>query len=208
LGEEAPVRTFALLLLAGLLAACGSPSPGNDGGNNDACDGPALTPPNLIQDHGFECGGATQPQWSAIYGTLDFPQGTAHSGSYHARITAGADGKARFAYQPNVAVDAGTATFCARAWMKGTAPYMRLRLITDFGANIINNDFNSPVTADWSQVPPSVKLSAPNMNANRVLLVFETQSNRSDGANSMPGQTLEIDDVDVWQSSSSACSER
>ncbi len=197
---------FGLLCV---LAACGSPSSGNDGGSDggDGCDGPALSPPELVHNPGFECGGAAPGEWGAIYGTLDFPSGTAHSGMRHARITAGADGKARFAYNPDVAADAGTVTFCAHAWMRGTAPYMRLRLITDFGGNIVNNDFSAPLTPDWSRVPPSINLDAPNMNAKRVLLLFETQSNRPSD-NSVAGQTLEIDDVDVWQSTSGQCNER
>ncbi len=199
---------LASALLALPLAACGPSNGGNDGGSDGGCDGPAETPPNLIHNPGFECGGAAPAEWSAVYGTLDFPTGSAHSGQRHARITADSSGAARFSYSPNVVMGAGNATLCARAWVKGTPPYMRLRLMMVSAGGGINNDFSSPVTADWARVPPTINLNAPNMNADRVLLVFEAQTGRADGMNSKPGDTLEVDDVDVWQTTGSACSER
>ena len=110
---------LSALLLAGA-AACGPSSSGNDGGNDGGCDGPAETPPNLIHNPGFECGGAAPAEWSAVYGTLDFPTGSAHSGQRHARLTADASG-ARFTYSPNVTMGAGNATLCARAWVKSSS---------------------------------------------------------------------------------------
>ena len=205
-----PVRAL-VLVSAVALASCGSPS-GNDGGvdgGNSACDGPALDPPNLIHNNGFECGGANPAEWGPVFGTLDFPTGAAHSGMRNARVTAGSNGDARFAYNPDVADDAGTSMFCAHAWVKGTTPYMKMRLLVISGGNFVSNDFSAPGGgATWTRVPPSVNLNAPNNGAAQVQLEFESQTGRGDGMNSVAGDTLEVDDVDVWISPDGSCHER
>ena len=139
-----------------------------------------------------------------VAGALDFPAGGAHAGQRNGRSTAGANGLARFAYATDVVDDGGTNVYCAAAWAKGTAPYMRLQLLTDS----VVNQFSAPLTAQWQRVPPSINLDADNAGSKRLLLVFETQIGRSDGNNSKPGDTLEIDDVDVWQSADGGCRER
>jgi hypothetical protein len=203
----------ALLFVAALfLIACGSPSngtdAGTDGGADTTCDGAPLTPPNLIHNNTFECGGANPSEWGSVYGTLDFPSGSAHTGSRNARVTAASNGDARFTYNPDVADSAGTATFCAHAWVKGTTPYMKMRLLVINGTNFVSNEFAAPGGSTWQRVPPSINLDAPNNGATKVQLVFESQVGRSDGMNSKAGDTLEIDDVDVWISPDGNCHER
>ena len=61
------MRAPALLPLL-CLAACGPTSPAPDAG--DPCQDAALTPPNLVKNAGFECGGATPAEWQQIYGDL------------------------------------------------------------------------------------------------------------------------------------------
>jgi hypothetical protein len=206
-------RVRALLFAAALsLFACGSPSNGNDGGTdggNSACDGTALTPPNLIHNNGFECGGASPAEWGAVFGTLDFPSGGAHTGMRNARITAGSNGDARFAYNPDVIDDGGMAVLCGHAWVKGTTPFMKMRLLVVDGTNVNAFEVSSPGGADWIRVLPSVNLGpAANAGAQKVELEFESQVGRSDGMNSIAGDTLEIDDVDVWISPNGQCHER
>lgn len=168
-----------------------------------------LTPPNLVHNNTFECGGANPTEWGAVFGTLDFPSGSAHLGSRNARLTAGNNGAGRFAYEPNVLVDGGTATVCASAWVKGTTPYMKMRLlVTDASGNGVSHEFSAPGGTTWQRVPPSKNLDAANNNAKTVQLVFEVQNNRPTGMNAVMGDTLEIDDVDAWISPDGSCNER
>lgn len=202
--------SFAAALV---LIACGSPSNGNDGGTDGGvdvtCDGMPLTPPNLVHNNTFECGGANPTEWAAQFGTLDFPSGSAHLGMRNARLTAGNNGAGKFYYTPNVIVDAGTQTICAHAWVKGTTPYMKMRLLlTDATGNGVSSEYSAPGGTDWEREPPTINLNPSNNNAKTVQLVFEVQNNRPTGMNAVMGDTLEIDDVDVWVSSDTNCHER
>ena len=44
-------------------------------------------------------------------------------------------------------------------------------------------------------------LKVSNDNAPKLQLVFEAQTNRGDGLDAVAGETLLIDDVDVWETS-------
>jgi hypothetical protein len=188
-----------------VLAGCGGGGGATDGGA-DGGDG-CTTAGNLVVNAGFECGGAAPAEWAPVFGSLEFPAGDARSGQRAAKLTANAQG-ARFSYVPDLVTAGGNKTYCVTAWAKGTAPFMRLRVLRDDGGGAFTSfDFNAPVPTAWERVPPNLTVVAPNANAARLQLVFELQTNRSDGQNAVPGDVLFIDDVDAWESPSGRCDE-
>jgi hypothetical protein len=171
---------------------------GTDAG---ACTDSAKTPSNLILNPGFECGDATMTtEWSGIYGKLELASG-GRSGRA-AKVTVDAAG-GRFAYAQIFAPTPGTRTYCFSAWLAGTAPFMRMRVLRDFGGNVQEVAFSEQIFSDFRKIP-TLKVTADN--APKLQLVFEVQTNRPDGMNGTAGQTMLIDDVDVWESTAN-CSE-
>lgn len=192
------MRPFSLLLPLVMFACGPAPVVVPDAGSGD-CRDTSKTPPNLLQNAAFECD--TSPlEWSAVYGTLELVSG-GRSGRA-AQITVNQAG-GRFAYSRDFAVDAGNKTFCFSAWLKGTAPFMRMRVLRVSSGSVQEVAFSEQVFSDFKKIPT---LKVTNDNAPKLQLVFEAQTNRSDGLNALPGQTLAIDDVDVWESSAN-CSE-
>lgn len=191
-------------MLGALLVAtgCGGGGAGADGGvdGGDAC----TTAGNLVVNAGFECGGDMPAEWTPIYGALEFPTGGAKSGQRSAKLTMENALGARFGYAKDLVTNGGTKTYCVTAWAKGTAPYMRIRVLRDDGTGV---EFNSPVPTSWERVPPSITVQTPNQNASKLQLVFELQTNRSDGQNAVAGDVLYVDDVDAWESPSGRCDE-
>jgi len=201
------MRAWWSLVGLGVLAGCGSGGGGNPGDAGGGCTQAGKTPPNLVENYGFECGGDSPAEWTAVYGALEFPSGDAKSGARAAKLTADAQG-GRFAYAKDLVSNGGTATYCVTAWVKGSAPFMRLRVLRDDGGGGFTSfDFNSPVPRVWERVPPSITVKVPNENKPKLQLVFEVQTNRTDGQNAMPGDTLLVDDVDAWASPSGNCDE-
>jgi hypothetical protein len=189
-----------LLLFSMLLTACGSTSGGDAG-----CVDTSKSPPDLISNYSFECGGSAPTEWTAVYGTLSFPAG--HTGRA-AQLTVDSAG-GRLAYNPTLAAGGGSNTFCVTAWVSGTAPYMKLRVLKQSGpGNFTEYDFNAPSGGSiWSRIPPTTALAIPFDNAQGLQLLFEAQQGRADGMNAKVGDTLLIDDVDLWQSTSGKCDE-
>ncbi|MFO0597821.1 MAG: hypothetical protein U0228_21145 [Myxococcaceae bacterium] len=188
-----------LVLVSALvtLAACGSPTGMPDAGG---CTDSGKTPPNLLENPGFECD--TSPAtWSAIFGKLDFVSG-GRSGRA-AQVTVDATG-GRFTYAKEFAPNPGTKSYCFTAWKAGTAPFIRMRVLRDFNGSVQEVAFSDQNFSDFRKIPTQ-KVTADN--APKLLLVFEVQTNRTDGMNAMPGQTMLIDDVDVWETTSN-CNER
>lgn len=181
------------------LAACGPMTVVPDAGGGGACRDTTKTPANLIENPGFECD-SSPAEWSPIYGTLELAAG-GRSGRA-AKVTVNQAG-GRFAYTKVFAPDAGTKTFCFSAWLQGTAPFMRLRVLRDFGGSVQEVAFSEQIFSDWRRIPT---LQVTNDNAPKLQLVFEVQTNRSDGQNAPAGSVMLIDDVDVWESSAN-CSE-
>lgn len=181
------------LMLPVVLFACG-PTPGlPDAGSPSGCRDTSKTPSNLIENGAFECD--TSPlEWSAAYGTLELVTG-GRSGRA-AQITVNAAG-GRFAYTRDFAVEGGNKTFCFSAYLKGTAPFMRMRVLRVSSGSVQEVAFSEQVFSDFRKIPT---LEVTNDNAPKLQLVFEAQTNRSDGMSATPGQTLVIDDVDVWES--------
>jgi hypothetical protein len=190
-----------LTALALVVCAC-SASSSDDAGQ---CRDTSKNPSNFIENPGFECGGTAPAEWSTVYGTLSFPaEGrSGRAGKVVVDQTGG-----RIAYTIDL-TKGGTKSYCFTAYVRGTTPFMRLRVFRDLGnGNLTSYDFAAPVTADWSKVPGSFAQKVPFGNAERLQLLFEAQTGRSDGLNAKAGDTLLIDDVDGWVSTSGNCDER
>ena len=185
-----------------VLVACGSPtSPGTDAGvDAGGCDGPVKSPPNLVKNPGFECGGDAPAEWSPFFGDLTFVA-DAHSGTRAAHVTAISNGSAQFSYAPIVVTASGAArTYCATAWMKGTSPNAKLSLLVDVGGGGTEYTFTSPVNGTWIRLPPSTSLKVPAPVNGKVYLRFQMK----DG---VAGNVLLVDDLDVWESADGRCQE-
>ena len=177
--------------------ACGPMVKGApDAGGQDLCNGPAKTPANLIENGGFECD-LSPAAWagSSIYGTFEIVDG-GHSGRA-GKVTVNAGG-GRMSYAKDFAVDAGMKSFCFSAFLSGTAPFMRMRVLA--GGTNQEVDQSDQIFSDWRRLPLGTALEVPNNNATKLQLVFEVQTNRAT-QNALPGDTMLIDDVDVWESS-------
>jgi hypothetical protein len=190
------MRPVLCLAAAAALLSCSPAMTGTDAG---ACRGTSRTPPNLVENAEFECDSAT-PEWSAVFGTLELAAGGRTGRA--AKVTVNQAG-GRFAYAKLFAPEPGNKTFCFSAWLSGTAPFMRMRVLRDFGGSVQEVAFSDQVFSDFRRIP-TLKVTADN--APKLQLVFEVQTNRADGQNAMPGQTMLIDDVDVWESSAN-CTE-
>ena len=194
------VSALTLIVHGGLLG-CGPPPGHTDAGASGRCKDTSKSPPNLLENPGFECD-AVPAEWSAIYGTLEL-------------VAPGRSGRAaqvkvdqlggRFAYAKIFAADAGTKSYCFSAWLQGTAPFMRMRVLRDCGGSVQDVAFSEQIFSNWRRIPT---LEVPNENAPTLKLVFEVQTNRSDGLNAKPGEVMLIDDVDVWESSSKCAEQR
>lgn len=191
------MRTLPLLAI--FLLGCGPQMQVPDAGGGGECRDLTKSPANLLENPGFECD-SSPATWNKVYGALDFVAG-GRSGRA-AQVTVDASG-GRFAYAKDFAVDAGTKTFCFTAWLKGTAPFMRMRMLRVLNGAVAEVNFNQQIFPDWRRIPTQF---ITNDNAPKLQLVFEVQTNRTDNQNAMPGQIMLIDDVDVWESSAN-CSE-
>jgi hypothetical protein len=187
------------------LAACGGGSGGGDGGTGGGGAGgcvPAKTPPNLLANGSFECGAAGPEGFFAKDGELALATGDAHQGSRSVKLTVPATGATdvTLAASGNVATNLGNATYCGTAWVKGTVSDARLVLRRSTSGAVEDLTFTGPVTGTWARLPPNLVVKAPGANGNALLLLVQSK-------NGKPGDTLFVDDVDVWVSASGACDE-
>jgi hypothetical protein len=190
---------FVLFPVVLVGVGCGPMMNVPDGGMNTGCRDTSKTPANLLENPAFECD-SSPAEWSGIYGTLELVAG-GRSGRA-AQVTVNQAG-GRFAYAKDFAIDAGNKTFCFSAWLKGTAPFMRMRVLRVLSGSVQEVAFSEQVFSDFRKIPT---LKVTNDNAPKLQLVFEAQTNRGDGQNAMAGQTIVIDDVDVWESAAN-CTE-
>lgn len=191
----------ALLVGTLCLLGCGS-GPSTPDAGSGACLDTSKTPSNLIENPHFECD-SSAAEWAAVsgYGTLELAAGGRTGRA--AKVTVGGLG-ARLQYTKAFAPSpAGNKTYCFSAWLSGTAPFMRMRVLRDFDGSVQEVAFSEQIFPDFRRIP-TLKVTADN--APKLLLVFEVQTNRPDGQNGMAGQTMLIDDVDVWESTAN-CSE-
>ncbi|MDP1824152.1 MAG: hypothetical protein Q8L48_12945 [Archangium sp.] len=192
------------LTLAFTCFACGPTTVAPDAGTPAGCRDTSKTPANLLENPGFECD--TMPsEWSAIYGTLELVAG-GRSGRA-AKLTASAAG-GRMAYAKEFAVDSGMKTFCFSAYISGTAPFMRMRVLRVLNGGVQEVAQSDQLFGDFRRTPLGTPLKVGNENAPKLQLVFEVQTNRSDGMNAVPGDTMLVDDVDVWESNTSCAETR
>lgn len=186
--------------LLALVAGCGPIDVTADAGTN-ACKGPAKTPANLLDNPGFECDSG---EWGGVpaYGKFGYIAGgrSGRAGQVTVEQLGG-----RMVYAKDFAPNAGTKTFCFTAWLKGTAPFMRMRVLREFSGGVQEVQFSEQVFSDWRRIPT---LKVEGLDAPKLTLVFEAQTNRADGQSAQPGQTLLIDDVDVWESSANCAESR
>lgn len=91
-------------------------------------------------------------------------------------------------------------TWCARAFVKGSASVISLRLYLGPPGTAAGEVFDlpGPVTA-WSRLPPTLAaVNATGQVGDEGFLVFVERSHT-------PGATIEVDDVDVWRSADGQC---
>ena len=175
------IRTLAVMTLT--LVGCGQMqmTPVDAG---DMCAGGAKTPANLLQNPGFECS-RNPEQW---VGSFSFDLAS-HSGGKSAKLVADAAGTV-FLGIDSVAKPTTATTYCMTLWAKGTAPAVRLSGLTSPQAMM----FSNPLSGDtWVRVPPTTVLKVP-VAANAGLAI------KIAPANAAAGDTVFIDDVDVWES--------
>jgi hypothetical protein len=186
------------------LVACGPPTMTPDSGTTSACSGPAKTPPNLLENPGFECDSMPAEWAGTIYGTFEFTDGgrSGRAGKLTATQAGG-----RFGYFKNIAADAVGKTFCYSAWIQGNAPFMRIKLISEANGSAFEDSFSSPITSTFARLPQ--QFTQPiRQGTTKLTMQFELQTNRGDGMNAMPGQYLLVDDADVWVSTTNCAEQR
>lgn len=189
------MRFGAALALSSVLLACGPAGPGSDAGTS--CRDTARTPASLLENWNFECGASP---WAAVFGTFELAAGEGRGGGAAGKMTVTSAG-GRFTYQPAALTAGGSKTYCLSAWVKGTVPFIRMRALLDFDGRVQEYSMSEALGPDWKKTPPSNPLRIPNDNAPKLLIVFEAQTNRTDGQSAVAGQTLFVDDVDLWETS-------
>lgn len=186
------------VLFALMLAGCGSQMMTPDSGS-DVCAPPVKSPEVLITNAGFECGEATPTNWRAIRGTLERAVGEGRTGAA-AKLTVDATG-GRFVYSPTITDDGAGKTYCAQAWVKGTAPVARTVLMTIANGGGVQQRFAEPLDGEWQKTPPTQGLNV-TVNAGEALqLVFEVDTTPGSQVAAKAGDVVYVDDVDVWVSS-------
>jgi hypothetical protein len=192
----------ALLVL--VLASGCSPQMMTPDGGGGACLDTSNTPPNLIENPHFECDSATAEWTGTIYGTFELAPGGRSGRAGKLTVT---QGGGRFVYTKNVAADAVGKRYCYSAWLSGTAPFMRIKLVSEKSGSAFEDSFSEQIFSDFRRIPPQATLPI-GQGTTKLSLLFEVQTNRTDGQNAVAGQTMLIDDVDVWESSNGSCTAR
>ncbi len=187
-----PMRASLLVLL--LACSPPPPMPPPDSGTPGCGATSTLTPPNLMADPSFECDGGAA--WSAQQGTFELAA-AGHTGMYSGKGTASATGALQFGLGPVVASTSGKA-YCIHLWVKGSATDMRYEVLP--GAGGMAYSFPPPVTADWARAPMVTNLKVPAPAGTTLHLRFRI-------LNGQPGQTIFVDDVDLWETDGE-CTER
>lgn len=160
------------------------------------CDGAVKNPANLMRNGGFECD-LTQ-EWMGVNGTLTQVSEGVSEGGYAAKVVSDASGTGGVGSTRAVVAATSGKVYCASAKVRGTVADVRLEV---FGSKLTS--FASPLRseASWVRLPPSTNLEIREP-ADQTLYVKV----RAQGASA--GQTLFVDDIDLWESTAGACHER
>lgn len=91
-------------------------------------------------------------------------------------------------------------TWCARAFVKGSASVISLRLYLGPPGTAAGEVFDMPgPLTGWSRLPPTLSaVNATGQVGDEGFLVFVERTHT-------PGATIEVDDVDVWRSADGQC---
>lgn len=191
---------------AGLVLDAGAPDAGPstlDAGAPDAggprCAPSRAMPPNQALDGDFECGGALPFTSSGGGGQVTRVPGRSGSG-LRFTVAAGLFNNEFSSTWRFQVVRAGT--FCARAFVRGTATAVSMRLYLGPPGTAAGEMFDMPGPwATWSRLPPTLAaVSVPGQAGDEGFLVFSDTTRT-------PGATIEVDDVDVWRSDDGSCRE-
>lgn len=195
-GQFGRMRASSLLCLV-LMSACGVAAPTSDAG----CPTATKSPPNLMINGGFECGGAAPAEWMGVNGTLSFVTTGATEGSRAAKVVSDASGTGGVGSTTPVVAKTSGKTYCINAKVKGTAPDVRLEV---FGSLLTS--FSSPLNSPdaWVRLPPPPNVGPPtNLEirepADQALYV---KVHAQGGA---AGDTVIVDDIDLWESPNGKC---
>lgn len=147
---------------------------------------------NRVVNAGFECALTT---WSVAMGTGSAIDG-GHSGAKALVLVANAQGEALVGAN-DVVPDSEGQVYCARAWVRGSSPEMRLEVRpTPSGKG---SAFSSPVAStDWVSVPPGDMMRVTTPRGETLSILVKMQG-------AAAGDTLEVDDVELWPSASGRC---
>lgn len=197
-----------ILAIALLVAACGPSSSstgtgggggsGGSGGGTANCNSAAKTPANLVGNDGFECG---DMGWSAQTGDLAVVT-DARTGTKALKLTATSAGGKFASTQPFVASTSGK-TYCAVAYLKGTVANAQLSVLESKSGAVVDHTFSTPVAStSWLRTPPSTNLEVRAAAGSKLYVRFVMHTPPA------AGDTLLVDDVDVWESDDGKCKER
>ena len=178
--------------------------PERDGGREgalDAGDCPAMPAYSLIKNGGFECTSlANAAVWKVLGGTGRYVQpDAAHSGLRALALTRAGAAEAILG-QDRVVLETATMTYCAQVWARGSVPEMRFEVRASPSGKA--TAFSSPLASDggWVKVPPGEVMRVTNALGETLSVVARSQ-------NSAEGQTLVVDDFELWPSPSGLCAE-
>ena len=180
-----------------LCVGCG-PAPAPDGGTGGGSGGGSSSTGNFVDNPSFETGDLDG--WFARDGAMA-AVGDAHSGTKAVRMTVPSSGTpiATIAMSRPAVTMLGTGTYCGTLWAKNTCNVrMILRAIKTNSE--LDTTFNDTATSAWTRVPPNITMKIAGDNADQLYVLVQTRGAKA-------GDTLDIDDVDVWLSPSGRCDE-
>lgn len=171
-----------------------------DAGMRDAgveCPRSTVMPENHALNGDFECAGALPFRSSGGGGRVDgVPGRTGRAARF--TVAAGLFNNEFTSTWRFQVTQAGT--WCARAFVRGTASVISMRLYLAPPGSAAGEVFDvpGPVPA-WSPLPPTLRaVNAMGQVGDEGFLVFLDRTHT-------PGATIEVDDVDVWRSADGQC---
>lgn len=188
------------LLDAGAMDGGSSPDAGRVADAGVQCFSQPRIPRNEAVDGELECAGTTAFRSSGGGGRLDLVPG--RSGNGLRFTTAGGLFNNEFVSTWTFQVTRA-GRYCARAYVRGSAAAVTFRLYLGPPGSAAGEQFELPgPNPSWTRIPPTVPaVSAMGQPGDVGFLVFVDKLGR-------PGDTVEIDDVDVWRSEDGACRDR